>query len=36
MVAGNDLVLAHPHDAVQTARALLLSAGPTIYQLRSG
>ncbi|MFT0860412.1 low temperature requirement protein A [Ancylobacter sp. G4_0304] len=32
---GNDLVLAHPHDAVKTAYALVLSAGPAIYLLGS-
>ncbi|QCL96588.1 low temperature requirement protein A [Agrobacterium tumefaciens] len=32
---GNDLVLAHPHDAVRTAYALVLSAGPAIYLLGS-
>lgn len=28
---GNDLVLGHPHDAVTTTYALVLSAGPAIY-----
>jgi len=32
---GNDLVLAHPHDAVKTSYALVLSAGPAIYLLGS-
>ncbi|CEJ14410.1 Bacterial low temperature requirement A protein (LtrA) [bacterium YEK0313] len=32
---GNDLVLAHPHDPVKTAYALILSAGPAIYLLGS-
>lgn len=32
---GNDLVLAHPHDAVKPAYALVLSAGPAIYLLGS-
>ncbi|PVX85642.1 low temperature requirement protein A [Paraburkholderia unamae] len=32
---GNDLVLAHPHNAVKTAYALTLSAGPAIYLLGS-
>lgn len=32
---GNDLVLAHPNDAVKTAYALILSAGPAIYLLGS-
>lgn len=32
---GNDLVLAHPHDAVKTSYALILSAGPAIYLLGS-
>jgi len=32
---GNDLVLAHPHDAVKTAYALTLSGGPAIYLLGS-
>ncbi|MGO4339760.1 low temperature requirement protein A [Labrys sp. KB_33_2] len=32
---GNDLVLAHPHDAMKTAYALILSGGPAIYLLGS-
>lgn len=32
---GNDLVLAHPHDAVKMTYALVLSAGPAIYLLGS-
>lgn len=32
---GNDLVMAHPHDAVKGAYALILSAGPAIYLLGS-
>ena len=32
---GNDLVLAHPHDPLKTAYALVLSVGPAIYLLGS-
>lgn len=32
---GNDLVLAHPHDAAKTTYALVLGAGPAIYLLGS-
>ncbi|RDJ19759.1 low temperature requirement protein A [Bosea caraganae] len=32
---GNDLVLAHPHDPLKTAYALILSAGPVVYLLGS-
>lgn len=32
---GNDLVLAHPHDALKTAYALTLSGGPALYLLGS-
>lgn len=32
---GNDLVMAHPHDALKPAYALVLSAGPAIYLLGS-
>jgi len=32
---GNDLVLAHPHDGLKTAYALVLSGGPVIYLLGS-
>lgn len=32
---GNDLALAHPHDPVKTAYALILSIGPAVYLLGS-
>lgn len=32
---GNDLVMAHPHDATKLAYAIVLSAGPAIYLLGS-
>ncbi|NTA14110.1 low temperature requirement protein A [Agrobacterium tumefaciens] len=32
---GNDLVLAHPHDGLKVAYALMLSGGPAIYLLGS-
>ncbi|MEZ2224313.1 low temperature requirement protein A [Rhizobium sp. RCC_161_2] len=32
---GNDLVLAHPHDPLKTAYALILCGGPAIYLLGS-
>ncbi|MBN8919427.1 MAG: low temperature requirement protein A [Rhizobiales bacterium] len=32
---GNDLVLAHPHDGLSTAQALVLCGGPAIYLLGS-
>lgn len=32
---GNDLVMAHPHDAVKPAYALVLAAGPAIYLIGS-
>ena len=32
---GNDLVLAHPHDGLKTAYALVLSGGPALYLLGS-
>lgn len=32
---GNDLVLAHPHDGVKTAYALVLCGGPAIFLLGS-
>lgn len=32
---GNDLVMAHPHDALKTTYALVLSCGPAIYLLGS-
>lgn len=32
---GNDLVMAHPHDAVKGAYGLVLSGGPAIYLLGS-
>ncbi|MCZ7935263.1 low temperature requirement protein A [Agrobacterium leguminum] len=32
---GNDLVLAHPHDGLKTAYALILSGGPALYLLGS-
>lgn len=32
---GNDLVMAHPHDGVKLAYALILSAGPIIYLVGS-
>ena len=32
---GNDLVLAHPHDGLQTAQVLTLVAGPALYLLGS-
>lgn len=32
---GNDLVLAHPHDAVKTTYALVLAGGPIVYLLGS-
>jgi low temperature requirement protein LtrA len=32
---GNDLVLAHPHDAVKMAYALVLSGGPIVYLVGS-
>lgn len=32
---GNDLVLAHPHDGLKSAYALILSGGPAIYLLGS-
>lgn len=32
---GNDLVLAHPHDAMKATYALVLGAGPAIYLLGS-
>jgi len=32
---GNDLALAHPHDTVKTAYALVLSVGPAVYLLGS-
>jgi low temperature requirement protein LtrA len=32
---GNDLVLAHPHDGLKTAYALILSGGPVLYLLGS-
>ncbi len=35
MAIGNDLVLAHPHAAVKTAYALVLSGGPAVYLLGS-